>query len=68
MLAMGITAFIGISIVVTIIRVILAISRGNLRQLMRSGPVEDFSMFDPMDLKNHALSPGDVGYHYYDED
>ena len=63
MFAMGITALIGISITITIIRVILAISRGNLRQLMRSGPVEDFYMFDPMALRNHGLSPGDVGYH-----
>jgi len=58
---MGITAFIGISIVLTIIRVILAISRGNLRQLMRSGPPENFS-YDPMALENHGISPGDVGY------
>ncbi|MFQ5544311.1 MAG: hypothetical protein ACE5FY_08185 [Nitrospiria bacterium] len=68
MLQMAITTLIGISLIVTIIRVILAISSGNLRQLMRSGPEEDFSMFDPMDLKNHGLSPGDVGYHYYDDD
>lgn len=63
MFSIAVIILMGISLIFTIVRVILAIVRGDLRQLMRSGPAEDFSMFDPMDLKNHGLSPGDVGYH-----
>ncbi len=63
MFAMALTVFMSISIMIAILRIIFAISRGNISQLFKEDPLEEESMFDSWDLKNHGVSPGDIGYH-----
>lgn len=62
MVGLILTAFFGISLVVVIIRLTRALLSGDVSQVFRLGSYRSRSMFDPLALKNHGLSPGDVGY------